>query len=93
MSRGVIDYPIAKDAGEDPEFKSYFPHSIFATVIFFPFGIVALAYSRRAAEAHRFGYHDQAHRFAEQAAAWGMAAIAVLPIAVVVVMAAVALSR
>jgi len=43
MSRGVIDYPIAKNAGEDPEFKSYFPHSIFATVVFFPFGIVALS--------------------------------------------------
>lgn len=57
--------------------STHLGRSIFAFLLFWPLGIVALIYSIKASAGKRCGDLQQAQAYAHRAAAWGMAALGV----------------
>jgi hypothetical protein len=85
-------------AGESPRqpeepINTYFDRSVFAFVVFWPVGIVAVVYSIMARASKRRGDLARAAEYATLAAAWGMAALGAFLVFVVGMFVAVVLFR
>jgi uncharacterized membrane protein YidH (DUF202 family) len=79
----------SQSTSEEPV-KTYLDRSIFALVVFWPLGIVALIYSILAS-ATRQHNQTRAREYASLAAAWGMAALGMFIVVLIGIFAAVVL--